>query len=71
MATEPPSGLLLMLKDAGHEAASARAQMQEVTELLSREEYVRAHGAFLGLEDRVQYVGTVLRRFARHLGFPP
>jgi UDP-N-acetylmuramoylalanine-D-glutamate ligase len=68
MTTEPQSSLLLMAKDAAQEAESALAQLQEVTALMRNEEYMRALGAFEGLEDRVHYVGTVLARFARVLG---
>jgi hypothetical protein len=68
MTTEPPSGVLLMIKDALYEAESALAQLREVTELLGREEYIRALGAYDGLEDRVHYVGIVLSRFARVIG---
>ena len=68
MATDPPPGVLLIAQDASHEAASALAQLREVTELLQSEEYIRALGAFEGLEDRVHYVGTVLSRFARAIG---
>jgi len=68
MATDPPPGVLLTLQDATHEASSALAQLREVTELLESEEYIRALGAFEGLEDRIRYVGTVLPRFARAIG---
>jgi hypothetical protein len=68
MTTDPPPGLLAMLKDAGQEAKSAHAQLQEVTELVSKEEFIRALGAFDQLEARVHYVGTVLSRFARFIG---
>jgi cephalosporin hydroxylase len=68
MTTEPPSSLLLVVKDASHEAESALAQLREVAELLCAEEYIRALGAFDGLEDRVRYIGTVLARFARVVG---
>jgi hypothetical protein len=66
--TEPPPTVLLVLKDARQEADSAEVQLREVTELLLHEEYVRALGAFEGLEERVHYVGTILRRYTRHLG---
>jgi hypothetical protein len=68
MATDPPPGLLLIAEDASHEAESALAQLREVAELLNNEEYIRALGAFEGLEDRVHYVGCVLSRFARVIG---
>jgi hypothetical protein len=68
MATEPPLGVLLIVKDASQEAESALAQLREVADLLREEEYIRALGAFDGLEDRVHYVGTVLSRFARVIG---
>jgi hypothetical protein len=35
---------------------------------LDQEDYTRALGAFDGLEDRVHYIGIVLRRFSRSLG---
>lgn len=68
MATDPPPGVLLTLQDASNEARSALAQLQEVAELLEREEYIRALGAFESLEARVHYIGTVLSRFARAIG---
>lgn len=68
MMPEPPPGLQLVLKDASQEAESALAQLQEVSELLGKEEYIRALGAFETLEDRVRYVGIVLSRFARAIG---
>jgi hypothetical protein len=68
MTTDPPPGLLAMLKDAGQEGESAQAQLREVTELLEKEEFIRALGAFDQLEARVHYVGTVLHRFARFIG---
>lgn len=68
MGTVPPPGVLLIAQDATQEASSALAQLREVTELLQNEEYLRALGAFEGLEDRVHYVGTVLSRFARAVG---
>ena len=68
MTTEPPPGVLLIVKDASQEAESALAQLREVAELMGTEEYIRAVGAFDGLEDRVHYVGTVLSRFARAIG---
>lgn len=66
--TEPTSGLPVVVKDALQEAECALAQLREVVELLGKEEYLRAVGAFDGLEDRVHYVGTVLSRFARASG---
>jgi hypothetical protein len=68
MATDLPPGVLTTLQDATHEASSALAQLREVTELLESEEYLRALGAFEGLEDRLHYVSTVLSRFARAIG---
>ncbi len=64
----PALGLQAVMADAQAEAQSATPQLAEVAELLEKEEYVRALGAFEGLEERVHYVGTVLSRFARHLG---
>jgi hypothetical protein len=69
MADNPPSAhVLSVLRDARVEAESAQPQLREVTELLGKEEYARALGAFDGLENRVHYVGIVLRRFARSIG---
>jgi hypothetical protein len=68
VTTEPPTGLLLILKDATREAESALAQLHEVNDLLGREEFIRALAAFDGLEDRIHYVGIVLSRFARFIG---
>jgi hypothetical protein len=68
MTTDQPPGLLPIVKDASQEAESALAQLREVAQLLHAEEYIRALGAFEGLEDRVHYVGTVLSRFARAIG---
>ena len=65
---EPPATVLLVLKDARQEAESAESQLREVTELLDKEDFVRALGAFEGLEDRVHYTGMILRRFARYYG---
>ena len=62
--------VFVVLQDARQEAESATPQLQEVIELLGKEEYARAVGAFEGVEERVHYVGTVLRRFARHIGLP-
>jgi hypothetical protein len=70
MDDESPPTLRLqaIMADAQAEAKSATPQLAEVAELLENQEYARALGAFEGLEERVHYVGTVLRRFARHLG---
>jgi len=57
-----------VLEDARQESECADAQLREVTELLGKEDYIRALGAFDGLEERVHYVGIVLRRFTRQLG---
>jgi hypothetical protein len=66
--TEPAPGLPVVLKDALQEAECALAQLREVAELLQKEQYLQAVGAFDGLEDRVHYVGTVLSRYARATG---
>jgi hypothetical protein len=71
MTIEPPPGLLLMFKDAALEAESALAQLREVNDLLIQEQYIRALGAYDGLENRIQYVGIVLSRFARFIGVRP
>ena len=72
MPEEPsPDHVFLVLSDAREEAESASPQLQEVTELMGRAEYTRALGAFNGLEERVHYIGVVLRRFARYLGLQP
>lgn len=72
MAEPPaPDHVFLVLSDAREEAESASPQLQEVAELMGRAEYTRALGAFNGLEERVHYIGVVLRRFARYLGLQP
>ena len=70
MAEDKPPAfhVLSVLRDARQEAESAEPQLREVTALLGTEDYVRALGAFEGLEDRVHYIGVVLQRFSRHLG---
>jgi hypothetical protein len=70
MAEDKPPTLhvVSVLRDARQEAESAEPQFREVTELLRKEDYVQALGAFDGLEDRVHYIGVVLQRFSRHLG---
>jgi len=66
--TPPSPHVLSVLRDAHAEAESAGPQLREVAELLGQEDYTRALGAFNGLEDRVHYIGIVLRRFSRSLG---
>jgi hypothetical protein len=68
MTTEPSPSLLPILKDALREAESADAQLHEVKELLRQEEFIRALGAYDGLEERVHYIGTILSRFSRVIG---
>ena len=60
-----------IMADARGEAASASTQLAEVAELLATGKYVRAIGAFDGIEERVHYIRVVLHRFARHLGLRP
>jgi hypothetical protein len=69
MADKPTAQhVLSVLRDAQEEAESALPQFQEVSDLLAKEEYTRALGAFDALEERVHYVGMILKRFARHTG---
>jgi hypothetical protein len=64
----PGVDLHTVMADARRESASALVQLEEVTELLGKQEYTRALGAFEGLDDRVHYVAVVLHRFSRHVG---
>lgn len=68
MPENPSAHVLSVLRDARVETESAEPQLREVAELLGREDYTRALSAFDGLEERVHYVGVVLRRFARSFG---
>ena len=68
MDNQEPPQIQAIMADAQAEAESAAPQLKEVSELLHKQEYIRALGAFAGLEDRVHYVGLVLKRFARHVG---
>ncbi len=56
---------LPMLADCQREAVGVDGRLQEVIERLGDGDHLAALGAWSGVDESVQYIGTILKRLAR------